>query len=50
MEAVEELQCGCVKEFINNKWIWIYCNEHETCSVYRKPIIKKYRKRDMEYD
>jgi hypothetical protein len=44
----EGLPCGCIKEFINNKWIWIYCDEHETSEENEKPELRKYRKKLME--
>lgn len=48
MTTTEGLPCGCVKEFLNNKWIWIYCEDHETIRDYQKPVLKKYRKKLME--
>ena len=44
----ETLACGCVKEFVNNKWIWITCDEHETGD--NLFVTEKYTKYRRSYD
>lgn len=50
MNDVGVLSCGCEKEFIGGKWLWIYCDEHETEEYIPEVHITKYRKRVMDYE
>jgi len=48
----EVMCCGCVREFVNNKWITIQeCSEHDPDNEPRqqKPFIKKFRKAVQDY-
>lgn len=38
----EKLDCGCEKELINGKFIWIYCDEHDVDSYEagERPLTK----------
>jgi hypothetical protein len=40
------LECGCEREVINGKVVWITCDEHDEQSNYvpERPPLKKFRK------
>ena len=50
METLVVLECGCERELINGKWVWVYCEEHEEGHnfEYTNPITK-FRKGE-QYD
>lgn len=41
----EILSCGCEREFVNGRWMWYYCDEHDVESLQEitRPI-KKFKK------
>ena len=48
--TTEVLPCGCEREFVNGKWIWYTCDEHETGDNFEyKANYTKY-KRSFDYE
>jgi hypothetical protein len=44
--------CGCERLLVNGKWIWIYCDEHDTTEFSYTPKIqiRKVSARELAYD